>query len=246
MEVSIVIPAFNEEDKIGRDLEAASSFLAKQDVPSEVIVVDDGSGDSTARTAEDTHIHPGAIQIKIIRLEKNRGKGEAVKRGVLESRGKIVIVADSGACVPYINALPVMDRIREDLVDIGLASRRHKKTVIRRNRPPMRRLYSRLFHLAARIFAGLPRGVSDSQCGFKVYRGESARFLFRQCRTTGYLFELEILLRASRSGLRIEEFPVEWTCDLDTRLKPASDARRVLKELFTIKTRARSLNDEKK
>jgi dolichyl-phosphate beta-glucosyltransferase len=233
--LSIVIPAYNESSKIIHDVEEAAAFLVEQNLVSEVIIVDDGSSDGTADTALKSRIPDSRVKLQVIRMNHNSGKGGAVRRGVLESRGAIVLVADSGTCIPYRDAIPVFHKIKTGRLDIGIASRRHRETVIRRNRPLKRRILSWFFHLAARVLTGIPRSISDSQCGFKIYRGEAARQLFKDCRTAGYLFELEILLRALEKNFRIEEFPVEWTCDLDTRLKPASDAPHVLKDLLKIK-----------
>jgi hypothetical protein len=147
-----------------------------------------------------------------------------------------VLYADSGTCIPYANALPVVKKIAAGELDIALASRRLKETVILRNRPLRRRIISRLFHRFAVVIAGLPRWITDSQCGFKVYQGKAARELFAGLATPGFLFELEIILKALQRGLRIEEFPVEWTCDLDTRLKPASQAKGMLRELFKVRS----------
>ncbi len=235
MDLSIVLPAFDEEKKIGRDVEVAAAFIDEESVSGEVIVVDDGSTDKTAEEAQNAAV-PSAIERKVIRLDKNRGKGNAVKAGILASKGDVVLFADSGTCVPYANALPQIERIRGGELDIAMASRRLKETVIHRNRSMKRRLLSSLFRVLARLVTGVPQRFSDTQCGFKVYRGEIARELFAQCKTTGFLFELEILLLALKRGYRIEEFPVEWTCDLDTRLKPGSDAGRVLKEMLQVRS----------
>jgi dolichyl-phosphate beta-glucosyltransferase len=235
VDISIVIPAFNEEKKIGRDMEAAAAFIDKEGLSGEVIVVDDGSADRTADEARRAAVPPG-IGRNIIRLEKNRGKGYAVKTGVLASKGDVVLFADSGTCVPFANALPQIERIREEALDIAMASRRLKGTVIHRNRSLKRRVLSALFRLAARVVTGVPRRFSDTQCGFKVYRGERAREIFAECKTAGFLFELEVLLRALKKGYRIEEFPVEWTCDLDTRLRPGNQAVGVAKELLSIRS----------
>ncbi len=235
MDVSIIIPAFNEAAKIGRDVEEAASFLGGQGFDGEVIVVDDGSTDGTAAEAERTSV-PSAVRKTVLRLERNSGKGAAVKRGVLTSRGKVVLYADSGTCIPYVNALPMIKRIAVGDLDIGLASRRHPDTFIRRNRPLRRRILSRFFHWAAVTIAGMPRRITDSQCGFKIYRGDVARELFAGLHTAGFLFELEVILKALRRGLRVEEFPVEWTCDLDTRLRPSAQANSVLKELLKVRS----------
>ena len=138
--------------------------------------------------------------------------------------------------MPYANALSQIEKIREGELDIAMASRRLGETVIHRNRSLKRRLLSSLFRLVARTITGVPDRFSDTQCGFKIYRGNVARELFAICVTTGFLFELEILLRALKRGYRIEEFPVEWTCDLDTRLRPGSDAVGVIKEMFQVRS----------
>jgi dolichyl-phosphate beta-glucosyltransferase len=238
MDLSIVIPAFNESEKIGRDVEAAALFFGEAGLEGEIIVVDDGSSDDTAAAAGQARI-PLSVRRLVIKQEKNSGKGAAVKHGVLESKGKAVLYADSGTCIPYANALPVIRKILAGGLDLGLASRRLKETVILRNRPLRRRIISWIFHQAAVAIAGLPRWVSDSQCGFKVYRGEVARELYSGLISSGFLFELEIILKAVRRGFRIEEFPVEWTCDLDSRLRPGAQAKSVAKELFKIRALAK-------
>lgn len=234
--ISLIIPAYNEEDKIRLDVETAADFLHKHFQRGEIMVVDDGSHDRTGTEAGKAAVPPG-IDVKIIRFNTNRGKGAAVKTGIMEAQGDIILYADSGTCVPYPDALPVIDRIHAGELDIGMASRRHRETIILRNRPLKRRIISWIFLWAARLITGLPGWISDSQCGFKIYRGNAARKLYRECQTKGYLFEIEILLLAQKKGFRVDEFPIRWTCDPDTRLRPASDAWTVLKELVQIRRR---------
>lgn len=234
LEISIVIPAFNEAGKIGHDVQAASSFIIEQEMKGEVIVVDDGSNDLTVEVARKVEISK-KVKRKVIRFERNLGKGLAVKTGILESGGDIVLFADSGLCIPFPYSLSAIEWIRSGVCHMAMGSRLHPETVIRRNRPLTRRLLSRLFHFAAVLITGLPHHIKDSQCGFKLYKGEIARQLYGECQSTGYLFELEIILRALQKGYQIREFPIKWSCDPDTRLRPFRESIAILKELFSVR-----------
>jgi dolichyl-phosphate beta-glucosyltransferase len=235
MDLSIVIPAFNEANKIRHDVEAAAAFIDEEALDGEVIIVDDGSSDRTSDEARQAQIH-SSVSLSVIRLDKNWGKGFAVKTGVLASKGDVILYADSGTCVPYANALMQVEKIRSGELDMAVASRRHEETVILRDRSFKRRVLSWIFRQVAILVTGLPRRFTDTQCGFKIYKGEVARELFAKCRTSGFMFELEILLHALKQGCRIEEFPVEWTCDLDTRLRLANQAGGVAKDLLSIRS----------
>jgi dolichyl-phosphate beta-glucosyltransferase len=234
MDLSIIIPAFNEALKIGDDVTAAAVFLEEHKISGEVIVVDDGSFDRTYDAVRSVKVPP-SVKLTVTRLETNMGKGSAVKTGVLKSSGDIVLYADSGTCIPYRDALPSIECIRRRGLDVAMASRRLKGTVICRDRPRKRRVLAWLFRKAALLIAHLPRRITDSQCGFKIYRGDLARELYAGLETTGFLFELEIILKALKKELAVEEFPVTWTCDLDTRVRPASQAVPLLKELLAVR-----------
>jgi len=233
-DLSIVIPAYNEAHKIARDVEAASRFFVEQGLAGEIIVSDDGSGDGTADTARACAV-PAPVTLTVLGQETNRGKGAAVKAGMLASKGRYAMFADSGVCIPYEQAMRGLALLRSGQCEIAHASRKRADSVIVNPQPLHRRMFSRAFRLAADLYLGLPYRLTDTQCGFKMYRGDVARTLYGQCETEGFLFDLEIIIRAGKSGLRIAEFPVTWSCDPDTRLRTGRTIVRTIEELKGIK-----------
>jgi len=238
MDLSIVIPAFREEHKVAHDVEAAGAFLAGHGLAGEIIVVDDGSDDDTAGAASAARI-PDGVDFRVIRYTPNRGKGFAVKTGMLATQGAYALFADVGLCVPFDNALRGLDLLRSGACEVAHGSRKLPDSVLVRKQHLYRRVLSWLFRKMVGLFMGIPQRLSDTQCGFKMYRGDVARELFRACRTDGFMFDIEILLRALAKGYRVAEFPVEWRCDYDSRLHPAHDGAGVFGELRTIKRRLR-------
>jgi len=234
MDLSIIIPAFREADKIGRDVEAAAAFLAGSGLRGEIVVVDDGSDDATREEALAAPV-PAGVERRVIRYEPHRGKGAAVRTGMKESRGQFVLFADSGLCVPFDNVERGIELIRSGACEIAHGSRRLPDSLIRRPQRLYRRLVGRLFRWIVHAFADVPKELTDTQCGFKVYRGDVARRLYGECPCDGFMFDVEILLRALRHGYRIREFPVEWRCDWDSRLRPARGALRTIAELAATK-----------
>jgi dolichyl-phosphate beta-glucosyltransferase len=233
-QLSIVIPAYNEAHKIARDVEAAAKFLRDQQMTGEIIVSDDGSGDDTVGAARACAVPP-PLTLTVIGQERNRGKGAAVRAGMAASRGEFVMFADSGVCIPYEQALRGLELLRAGSCEIAHASRKRVDSVITNPQPFHRRVLSRVFRTAVDAFLGLPYRLTDTQCGFKLYQGELGRTLYAQCLTDGFLFDLEIILRAKKAGARIAEFPVTWSCDPDSRLRPGRTAIRTIVELRRIK-----------
>jgi len=236
--MSIVIPAFNEAAKIAADVEAASRFLAGARLEGEIIVVDDGSTDGTAAAAADVPVPEGMAR-RVIRYEANRGKGYAVRRGVAETHGRYVLFADSGLCVPFENALRGLELIRHGQCDIAHGSRHLPQSTLVRDKTLYRRMVTRVFRWIVPALMHVPRHLTDTQCGFKLYRGSVARQLYPQCVCDGFLFDVEVVLRAVRAGYRIEEFPVEWRSDPDSRLHPVRRIPRLLGQLWAIRRAVR-------
>lgn len=216
MDFSIIIPAFNEGDKIATDVLAASEFLSEHFDSGEIIVIDDGSMDDTAKNAEAPT--PNGVTLHVISYEDNRGKGYAVRRGILESKGDIVMFADSGLCIPYENALRGLKLMQSDVCDIAHGSRKRPDSVIVKEHLKSRQISSMLFLWFLRTWMKLPKHLTDTQCGFKMYKGDVGREIYGECKNDGFIFDIETILRAAQKGYRIEEFPVEWTADTDSRL----------------------------
>ena len=234
MNLSIVIPVFEEQKKIARDIPAAAEFLTGNRLAGEIIVVDDGSRDATAAVAGSVEMTP-EVKLKVIRYEQNKGKGCAVRTGALASQSDYVMLADSGLCVPYQNALRGLSLIQSGVCEIAHGSRRLNASTIVKPQAWQRRLSARLFRGLAIYWMKIPRYLTDTQCGFKIYRGDVARELYGECRTDGFIFDIEIILRALRKGYRIQEFPIEWTCDRDSRLSLARSPLRTFSEIRMIK-----------
>jgi len=234
MDLSIVIPAYNENTKITGDVKAAAEFLQNSNIEGEIIVVDDGSTDGTAEAAKSVKV-PLSAKLKVIQYEQHRGKGCAVRTGISQTSGKYVMFADSGLCVPYGNALPGLEMLKDGSCDIAHGSRKLLQSDILHNQPWRRRLSSKIFKWLTRRLVQIPAGLTDTQCGFKMYKGHVARKLYGRCISDGFMFDVEIILRAQKEGYRIKEFPIEWTCDLDSRLSLTRVPWQVFSELRAIK-----------
>ncbi len=217
MDLSIIIPVFNEREKIGKDVEAAVAFLKAHDFSGEVIVVDDGSSDGTPDLVN-TLLPPSDIPVKIIRYA-HRGKGFTLRNGVINGQGDYIMYTDSGGCVPFENILPGMVMLKEGRCDLAHGSRRLNESKILRPHSWHRRILSRIFRWFMISWMRIPGELTDTQCGFKIYTGNVARDLFGTCISNGFMFEVEIIIRAMRRGFRIKEFPVEWMADRDSRLR---------------------------
>ena len=232
MDLSIVIPAFNESGKIASDIKDAGEFLHNNNLSGEIIVVDDGSKDGTAEAAKNCE---SEISVQIISYFPNKGKGYAIRKGMAGTTGRYAMFADSGSCIPYEEALRGLELIKDGKCDIAHGSRKTAGCHILKSQSLYRRICSKLFHWFVIYDMKIPAEFSDTQCGFKIYRGDIARELYARCITDGFMFDIEIIMRAQRRGCRISEFPVDWTCDRDSRLSPTRSAWRVFSELMTIR-----------
>jgi dolichyl-phosphate beta-glucosyltransferase len=236
MKLSIIIPAFNESGKIGRDVESACEFLKKNDFEGEIIVSDDGSSDTTADEAQKAADKcQGQVKIVVIRNQQHHGKGYAVRSGIIRTTGDYVMFADSGGCVPFDNAIRGLNMLTSGQCEIAHGSRSLTGGSIKTDHGLYRHICSELFHIFAVRVMTIPAELTDTQCGFKIYRGDVARILYGQCQTDGFMFDIEIIRRAINQHYKIAEFPIDWSCDIDSRLSPAKSFWRIFSELLKIR-----------
>jgi len=234
MDLSIIIPVYEEKQKIGTDIKSAEELIRNHFTSGEIVVVDDGSRDGTIDVIRQTNVQPPVVMTGLA-YSDHRGKGFAVRTGIAHSRGHYVIFADSGSCIPYENSLRGLALIRNHKCDIAHGSRRLPESHIVHPHRFLRRLTAILFHYSINISMGIPSTLTDTQCGFKVYKGDIARNIYKDCMTDGFMFDIEIIMRALKQGYRIKEFPVEWTADIDSRLKLLKIPLAMIKELSSIK-----------
>lgn len=231
IDLSIVIPAFREAAKIVHDIRAASEYVRRRRLSAEIVVVDDGSPDDTAAVARG--LGAQVPELRVIAYRPNRGKGYALRTGIAHTRGRVVMFADAGLCVPYDDADVGLDLIARG-AHIAVGSRRAGGAEIRQAQPLHRRAGSRVFWVLVRAGFPFSAAVHDTQCGFKFFVGDVARTVYAGCLIDRMMSDIEVLSRATRLGYRIVEFPVHWTADPDTRFDPVSGSWQSLGELSRI------------
>ncbi len=229
---SIIIPAYNEENRLPNTLEQVFRFLESQSYSSEVIVVENGSADKTFEVAQSfTGQHKN---LRVIHNEQ-RGKGGAVQRGVRDARGEYVFFCDADLSMPVEEISKFLPPALADF-DIAIASR-EAPGAVRYNEPYYRHLTGRVFNMLIRLMV-LPK-LQDTQCGFKCLRAEVARDIFPFQTLTGWAFDVELLYIAHHHGYRILEIPVDWYFNADSKIKIVRDSRRMFLDLLVIRRNAR-------
>jgi glycosyltransferase involved in cell wall biosynthesis len=235
VDLSIVVPAFNEEHRLPPTLAQLSAFLAAQPLRWEIVVVDDGSRDATCAVVTDAMAT--LPNLRLVRQTPNRGKGAAVRAGMLAARGQIRVMCDADGSMSPDQLPRLLAPILACKAEIAIGSRYAEGALTSVKQPFYRVLWSRLANKV--IQRSLVPGVRDTQCGYKAFTAEAARALFPLGRIDGWAFDLEILALARRAGFSIAEVGVAWTDDRRSRISPLKDMWKVMREALTIRRNLR-------
>ena len=222
--LSIVIPCYNEETRLPPTLVRMQAYLAEQSYSSEIIVVDNASADRTQEVAR-------AAGVEVIE-EHRRGKGAAVRTGMLAARGEYVLFSDADLSTPIEEVEKLLAALRGGAI-VAVGSRALPESNITVHQPWYRELVGRLGNLLVRLLA--VHGLADTQCGFKLFPREIAQRLFGAQRMTGIAFDMEVLFLAQRGKLKIAEVPVTWVDSPDSRISRVRDGLDALKDLLRIR-----------
>jgi len=228
--LSIVVPAYNEERRLPSTLDRIARYMAGQAhlLPAEVVVVDDGSTDGTAGAVE-AFRPPHGIEIRLLRLGRNSGKGAGVRTGLAASRGRRVLISDADLSTP----VEEVERLLMSGADLAVGSRGVRRELIDRRQPLLRESLGRAYNLALRVLC-LTR-LKDTQCGFKLIDGELARRLANVLRLDGFAFDVELLARAQRLGATIAEVPVHWHHVDASRVRPLHHGAQMLRDALRVR-----------
>lgn len=232
-ELSIVIPAYNEAARLPRTIETIVRYLSGRVASYEIIVVDDGSRDATAEVAR--RALESIERSDVIRFERNRGKGAAVRAGMLRAQGDHILFSDADLSTPIEEEARLRQALREG-ADVAIGSRALAESDITLAQSAWRQWAGRSVNALLRLL-GLTSS-HDTQCGFKVFTRAAAHELFSRARIEGFLFDVEILFLAQRAGLRVAELPVRWHNDPDSRVSLVRHLPRIVVELIKLRLRA--------
>ncbi len=229
-QLSVIIPAFNEERRLPAYLAGIMAYLEKQPLSFEVVIVDDGSIDGTAAMVE--KLAERTPPVRLIRHPRNRGKGQAVKTGMLTATGKLRLFADADGATP----IAEVERLKKAIdcgADVAIGSRALRDDALIVRTRLHRKLMGTIFNFVVRTLT--VKGINDTQCGFKLFTANAADTVFPLQRIEDFGFDVELLYICRRKGLRIAEVPVNWTDIPGTKVKLVRDSLRMLKDVVKIR-----------
>lgn len=240
--LSVVIPAYNEERRLPKTLERVLAYLKALDQPGEVVVVDDGSTDQTVAVVSELAAHQSRVRLL---AEPHRGKGAAVRAGMLAARGAIVLFSDADLATPIGEAARLCAAIDQGF-DVAIGSR-EGAGARRYGEPAFRHIMGRVFNYVVRLLA--VGGINDTQCGFKAFRREAAHAICRRLSLYGpdapvvqgamvTAFDVEVIFLARRLGLRLVEVPIEWHYGRESKVDPLRDSWRNFRDVVRVRLNA--------
>ena len=229
VKVSLVIPAFNEAARIQDSLCNIAEYLKNKAFASEILVVDDGSTDETAALVQ----HLDFPSLRLIRNDRNRGKGYSVRNGVLSASGDFVLFSDADLSTPIEELDRLLAAALNEKADVVVGSRGLDRRFIQKHQSAVRETGGRLFNVMVRVLLGLD--IHDTQCGFKLFRRASVQPAFQKQTIDGFGFDPELLFLMSRQGLKILELPVRWRHVEGSKIRFLRDGVRMLTDLLRIR-----------
>jgi len=232
--LSVVIPAYNEENRLGDSLAKIGSYLDRSDIDAEVVVVDDGSADATARVAHDfLRLRKG----KVLSNDENRGKGYSVRRGVLAATGRWVLLTDADLSAPIEEHAKLAAAVRDHDLDVAIGSRGLVESKVEIKQHPIRQAMGKTFNRCIRRMTGLP--FHDTQCGFKLMDRERTLPLFERMIVDRFAFDVELLYLCVRFGLSVREVPIVWKNAEGSKVSMISDPLNMLWDVVRVRWRFR-------
>jgi len=240
IDLSIVIPAYDEQDRLGESIRKILGYIAGEKLAAELIVVDDGSSDNTAKIAEEAGAEFPGAEVNVIRYEQNRGKGYAVKIGLQAARGDIALFSDADLSTPIDEMHKLIDPIRSGEFDVTFGSRALDRSLISTHQPWVREQGGRVVNLIIKTMSGLR--FLDTQCGFKAFNMNKFGPLLDVMQIDRFGFDVEFLFVANYHKLRLKEIPVRWANVEGSKVSVVRDTRRMFGELAQIRKHARKGN----
>lgn len=228
--LSVVVPAYNEEERLPRTLARLDEYYRAQPYSWDVAVVSDGSTDGTEALVKSfAKDHP---EFRLIASRPNRGKGYVVRTGMLEAKGELVLFCDADLATPQEETEKLLDHMRQG-ADVAIGSRPLADSNLERHQPIHREVLGRAFNKAVQLLA--IRGVDDTQCGFKMFTRKAAQDVFRRCTFDGFSFDFEALLIARELGYRIDEVPIRWSHQEGSKVVMLRDGPRAIRDLVRLR-----------
>lgn len=231
VELSVVIPAYNEERRLGPTLEQVADYLSHLPWPTELIVVDDGSSDGTVALAQE-FLERSPVAGRVLINEQNRGKGYSVRRGMMESTGRLALFSDADLSTPIQHTADLRAAI-EAGADIAVGSRALRESDLAVPQPFLRQTAGRMFSVVQRSILG--SGIRDTQCGFKMFTREAVQSVFPHQRLERWAFDAELIFIALRLGFSVVEVPVRWVNSPDTKVNAWADGMQMVRDLVRIR-----------